>query len=100
MRLKFRGRDYCCDARYAESVLILTELGARFVEMRAAGVEHFPRQRGRSFVVVYLFRPVILFCLFLAVTACLPVTSKSPVGSTAGYKTDPQLTGMWSGKSG
>ena len=31
----------------------------------------------------------------LMVTACLPVTSTTPIGTTAGYKPDPQLTGMW-----
>jgi hypothetical protein len=41
----------------------------------------------------------ILFPILLATAACLPVTSKSPVGSTAGYKPDPQLTGMWKTRS-
>jgi hypothetical protein len=35
----------------------------------------------------------------LMVTACLPVTSTSPIGTTAGYKADPQLTGMWKGQT-
>lgn len=29
---------------------------------------------------------------------CIPVTTKSPVGSTAGLKTDPQLVGAWYGQ--
>jgi hypothetical protein len=31
----------------------------------------------------------------LTLAACIPVTSKSPVGSTAGLKPDPALYGMW-----
>lgn len=44
------------------------------------------------------FRAALVLCTALLVTACLPVTSTSQVGSTAGYKNDPQLTGMWKGK--
>lgn len=33
----------------------------------------------------------------LTLGACLPVTSKSPVGSTRGFKTDTALYGMWEG---
>ena len=36
----------------------------------------------------------------LMMTACLPVTSTSPIGATAGYKADPQLTGMWKSQAG
>ena len=36
----------------------------------------------------------------LILTACLPVTSTSPIGTTAGYKADAQLTGMWKAQSG
>ena len=41
----------------------------------------------------------VLFAVFLAAAACLPVTSKSPLGTTAGYKADPQLAGMWKSAS-
>jgi hypothetical protein len=33
----------------------------------------------------------------LALAGCLPVTTKSPVGSTGGFKSDPALYGMWEG---
>jgi hypothetical protein len=33
----------------------------------------------------------------VALAACLPVTTKSPIGSTVGYKSDPALYGMWKG---
>ena len=36
----------------------------------------------------------------LAVSACLPVTSKTPVGTTVGLKADQTLAGMWKGRSG
>jgi len=42
-----------------------------------------------------LNRAVILLGVLLTATACLPVTSKSPIGTTAGYKADPRLTGVW-----
>ena len=42
-----------------------------------------------------LTRAGVLFAVCLALAACLPVTSKSPLGTTAGYKPDPQLAGMW-----
>lgn len=32
-------------------------------------------------------------------TACLPVTSKNPIGATAGFKADPALIGLWRGHS-
>jgi hypothetical protein len=32
--------------------------------------------------------------------ACLPVTSKHPVGSTVGLKSDPALIGLWKGHGG
>ena len=41
---------------------------------------------------------LIRITLFLAASllaACLPVTSKTPVGSTAGFRTDPSLLGTW-----
>ena len=43
-------------------------------------------------------RIAFALCLALLVAACLPVTSTSPVGSTAGFKSDPTLTGIWKGK--
>jgi hypothetical protein len=42
-------------------------------------------------------RIVAILVATLALAACLPVTSKSPVGSTAGFKSDPALFGMWEG---
>jgi hypothetical protein len=46
----------------------------------------------------YLHRLGIVFGVLLATSACLPVTSKSPVGTTVGYRADPQLTGLWKGR--
>jgi hypothetical protein len=36
-------------------------------------------------------------CTALIVTACLPVTSTVPVGTTIGFTPDPALAGMWKG---
>lgn len=47
----------------------------------------------------HLSRLGILFAVFLAMAACLPVTSKAPIGTTVGYKPDSQLTGMWQARS-
>jgi hypothetical protein len=44
-------------------------------------------------------RAGIVFAALLATAACLPVTSKFPIGTTASYKADPLLTGLWKGKS-
>jgi hypothetical protein len=33
----------------------------------------------------------------LMLAACIPVTTKSPVGTTAGFKPDPAIYGMWEG---
>ncbi|MBI3677123.1 MAG: hypothetical protein HY243_10980 [Proteobacteria bacterium] len=44
------------------------------------------------------FHTAVALCLSLLVAACLPVTSTSPVGSTAGLKSDPALFGIWKGK--
>jgi hypothetical protein len=49
--------------------------------------------------VRYLIRSGFVVGAFLIVAACLPVTSKSPIGSTAGYKPDPLLTGLWKATS-
>jgi hypothetical protein len=34
----------------------------------------------------------------LFVAACLPVTTKHPVGTTTGFKSDPALLGIWKGR--
>jgi hypothetical protein len=39
-------------------------------------------------------------CIALIATACLPVTTTTPVGSTVGFKPDPALAGMWKGRGG
>ncbi len=43
------------------------------------------------------FRFASLAAAALFVAACLPVTSKNPIGSTSGFKTDPALVGLWVG---
>jgi hypothetical protein len=43
------------------------------------------------------WRLAALGCAFLA-CACLPVTAKNPVGSTAGFRPDSELLGVWRGK--
>jgi hypothetical protein len=35
---------------------------------------------------------------FLLLSACIPVTTRTPVGSTSGFKDDPALQGVWQGK--
>jgi hypothetical protein len=40
---------------------------------------------------------IVSAAVALALSACLPVTTKAPVGSTVGFKTDPQLMGVWQG---
>jgi len=42
-------------------------------------------------------RFIVLGLAALFVAACLPVTTKNPVGSTAGFKPDPALLGLWKG---
>jgi len=42
---------------------------------------------------------MLLAGLALAVAGCLPVTTKSPVGTTAGLGADPDLIGTWKGRS-
>jgi hypothetical protein len=44
-------------------------------------------------------RFALLAAAALFVAACLPVTTKNPVGSTAGFKGDPALIGVWKGRS-
>ena len=58
---------------------------------RAAG---FFRSEGRG---NGMKRIVAILAAALALAGCLPVTTKSPVGSTAGFKPDPALFGMWEG---
>jgi hypothetical protein len=42
-------------------------------------------------------RFAVLGLAALFVAACLPVTTRNPVGSTAGFKPDPALIGLWKG---
>lgn len=42
-------------------------------------------------------RFAFLGCMALLVAACLPVTTKNPVGTTVGFKADPMLQGVWKG---
>jgi len=42
-------------------------------------------------------RFAILAAAALIVAACLPVTTKNPVGTTMGFKSDPGLLGLWKG---
>jgi len=43
-----------------------------------------------------MLRSIALAAITSLLCACLPVTSKNPVGSTVGFKADPQLEGVWS----
>jgi hypothetical protein len=42
-------------------------------------------------------RLAAVVCTALLATACLPVTSTVPVGSTVGFSADPALAGIWKG---
>jgi hypothetical protein len=42
-------------------------------------------------------RFALLAAAALFVAACLPVTTKHPVGTTVGFNTDPALLGIWKG---
>lgn len=44
-----------------------------------------------------LIRFSLLAAAALFVAACLPVTTKNPVGATVGFKTDAALAGLWKG---
>jgi hypothetical protein len=44
------------------------------------------------------FRVAFALAVSLLVTACLPVTSSSPVGTTVGFAADPALSGLWRGQ--
>ncbi|MGD0865503.1 MAG: hypothetical protein ABSA49_08100 [Rhizomicrobium sp.] len=43
-------------------------------------------------------RAAFALAVSLLVTACLPVTSSTPVGSTVGFAADPALSGLWRGQ--
>lgn len=43
-------------------------------------------------------RFALLAAAALFVAACLPVTTKHPVGTTVGFKADPALLGIWKGR--
>jgi hypothetical protein len=45
-----------------------------------------------------LARAFVAVAAALLLTACLPVTTKVPVGTTAGFKPDPLLLGTWSAR--
>ncbi|HWA92841.1 MAG TPA: hypothetical protein VG889_22610 [Rhizomicrobium sp.] len=45
-----------------------------------------------------LLRFAILGFAALVVAACLPVTTKHPIGTTVGFKEDKALLGMWKGR--
>jgi hypothetical protein len=45
-----------------------------------------------------LIRLVLAFSAALIAAACYPVTTKSPIGATVGFKPDPALFGMWRGQ--
>jgi len=44
-------------------------------------------------------RVIGILAAAVALAGCLPVTTKSPVGSTAGFKSDAALYGMWEGEA-
>ena len=44
-------------------------------------------------------RLALAACAVLLLGACLPVTTKTPVGSTAGFANDPSLAGTWVGST-
>lgn len=46
---------------------------------------------------MHAVRFLVLGLAALIVAACLPVTSRHPVGSTVGLKSDPALIGLWKG---
>lgn len=43
--------------------------------------------------------PLLILGAAVMLAGCLPVTSKTPVGTTAGFKADPALFGTWKGKN-
>lgn len=44
--------------------------------------------------------PLASVVMVLVLSACLPVTSSSPLGTTVAANRDPRLTGMWKGRVG
>lgn len=44
-------------------------------------------------------RIVFVLLAALAATACLPVATKSPIGTTQGFMVDPSLVGTWKGSA-
>lgn len=45
-----------------------------------------------------IIRLLSVVCVALVVTACLPVTTTAPIGSTTAMTPDPALAGMWKGR--
>ena len=43
-------------------------------------------------------RAALVLCAALFLASCLPVTTSTPVGSTAGFKADSELYGAWLGR--
>ncbi len=74
---------------------IATAASPRFRPIRFAVSN---RGQGRS--GAFVKRIIVIFAAALALAGCLPVTTKTPVGSTAGFKSDPALYGMWEGAPG
>jgi hypothetical protein len=46
-----------------------------------------------------MWRRAASLVLALTAAACLPVTTKTPIGTTAGLVADPELEGLWIGRS-
>jgi hypothetical protein len=46
-----------------------------------------------------VFRTVVALIAAVILAGCLPVTTKTPVGTTAGFKNDAALYGTWKGKN-
>src|SRR5262249_4313766 len=61
----------------------------------------FRRNRGPRFdhslkgIAMKTMRFAVLGMAALFVAACLPVTTKNPVGTSAGFKQDPSIIGVW-----
>jgi hypothetical protein len=53
---------------------------------------------GQKERVMGIVRLLSVVCLAALTTACLPVTTTAPVGSTTAMTPDPALTGMWKGR--
>jgi hypothetical protein len=48
-------------------------------------------------IAMKVLRLACLAAAALIVAACLPVTTKTPIGTTVGFKSDPALVGIWKG---